>query len=559
MNNLFLESSKNLDEIIHRKTLPSDLICEDYFTDFVINNEGLVITRKKINTNTYNFSKKSPLVCLNGCFKVISQFFTEIIDKMNNEITLLIIESDRVDLEKEWLDNPKLKHCYTWNKPFSHTKLSSLPIGLNYFRQYNTLNVWLLESFTHTMSTQIKLLAVNYSLKTNSIRSQLVEKANNEWNDFADVLQFIEPMETYWKESMIEKKIKIPVSNIKCYDVMKNYKFILSPPGAGEDTHRTWEALYIGTIPIVKKSNLNELYEDLPVLVIDDWNIITKELLENEFEKIQEKKRNNEYNMEKLYMNYWLRKVNPPKIHFMTYANHIFEKSKIRIIRESNDFGEFISTSGFGPEDIPHLVQTNFKDILNQKKGGGYWFWKPFIIYEKLKQIEDGEFLLYLDAGCHLNPLGKKRFYEYVNMLHTSKYGILSFQMTGNKTPGTFASEKEWTTKEIFDYFNVSLDSEMATSGQYCGGVFILKKNEHSIFFLKEMMNCFMKNPLLVTDYYNTTQAHYFKDNRHDQSISSLLRKKIGSVVIDGDESWMVPFGEGESLKYPFWAARSRE
>jgi len=34
------------------------------------------------------------------------------------------------------------------------------------------------------------------------------------------------------------------------------------------------------------------------------------------------------------------------------------------------------------------------------------------------------------------------------------------------------------------------------------------------------------------------------------------LRKQMGSVVIDGDESWMIPFDKGESLKYPFWAKR---
>ena len=67
-----------------------------------------------------------------------------------------------------------------------------------------------------------------------------------------------------------------------------------------------------------------------------------------------------------------------------------------------------------------------------------------------------------------------------------------------------------------------------------------------------------MKYPLLVTDSYNHSQNVYFKDNRHEQSVTSVLRKKIGSVVIDGDESWMQPLGEGESLKYPFWATRSK-
>ena len=55
---------------------------------------------------------------------------------------------------------------------------------------------------------------------------------------------------------------------------LSKYKFILSPPGAGIDCHRTWEALYCGTIPIVISSSINELYEDLPVLTVSSWDVI---------------------------------------------------------------------------------------------------------------------------------------------------------------------------------------------------------------------------------------------------------------------------------------------
>ena len=35
---------------------------------------------------------------------------------------------------------------------------------------------------------------------------------------------------------------------------LSSYKFALSPEGNGIDCHRTWECLYLGVIPIVKKS-----------------------------------------------------------------------------------------------------------------------------------------------------------------------------------------------------------------------------------------------------------------------------------------------------------------
>ena len=53
----------------------SHLICEDFFTDFVINNEGLTITRKHINKEGFNYNKQNPLVCLTGYPKIIKMFF----------------------------------------------------------------------------------------------------------------------------------------------------------------------------------------------------------------------------------------------------------------------------------------------------------------------------------------------------------------------------------------------------------------------------------------------------------------------------------------------------
>jgi hypothetical protein len=86
-------------------------------------------------------------------------------------------------------------------------------------------------------------------------------------------------------------------------------------------------------------------------------------------------------------------------------------------------------------------------------------------------------------------------------------------------------------------------------SGQYLGGIMILRKNGHLRKFVEEFEKCINFDKFLITDKYNENQEKYFKDNRHDQSISSIIRKKIGSIVIPKDES----------LKYPFWATRSKK
>lgn len=81
--------------------------------------------------------------------------------------------------------------------------------------------------------------------------------------------------------------------------------FVASPPGNGQDCHRTWEALLMGCYPIVLSSTLNPLYEDLPVVVVSNWGEVTEEFLQKKKEEFASKS----WNYEKLYAPYWYEKV----------------------------------------------------------------------------------------------------------------------------------------------------------------------------------------------------------------------------------------------------------
>ena len=63
------------------------------------------------------------------------------------------------------------------------------------------------------------------------------------------------------------------------------------------------------------------------------------------------------------------------------------------------------------------------------------------------------------------------------------------------------------------------------------------------------------KEPLLFTDDYNNNQDYYFIDNRHDQSIFSVIRKIYKTILIK-DETWWYSFGGNETIRIPFWATR---
>lgn len=87
-------------------------------------------------------------------------------------------------------------------------------------------------------------------------------------------------------------------------------KFMVSPRGNGFDTHRLWEALYMGSIPIVKTSSLDSLYSGLPVLIVSNWEQVTESFLEN---MDAEFKRKN-FSLEKLSMNYWTHLIDSYKV-----------------------------------------------------------------------------------------------------------------------------------------------------------------------------------------------------------------------------------------------------
>lgn len=80
--------------------------------------------------------------------------------------------------------------------------------------------------------------------------------------------------------------------------------FVICPPGNGHDTHRLWETLYMGGIPIMKENRfLAPLISQLPVLVVKSWSqVLDTQFLERNWYQIN----NQTYNYDKLSIQYWL-------------------------------------------------------------------------------------------------------------------------------------------------------------------------------------------------------------------------------------------------------------
>lgn len=76
---------------------------------------------------------------------------------------------------------------------------------------------------------------------------------------------------TFTDKSVMQKRIDF-------YRMLKRSRFAVCPPGNGRDTHRVYECLYLGVIPIVKTSFLDRLYKQFPVWIVNDWSEVTEQL-----------------------------------------------------------------------------------------------------------------------------------------------------------------------------------------------------------------------------------------------------------------------------------------
>lgn len=76
--------------------------------------------------------------------------------------------------------------------------------------------------------------------------------------------------------------------NFQAYlEQLHRHKFTLAPPGGGMDCHRTWEALYLGTIPVcIRHSVYSWWSHKLPHVLVDDWSQVTPELLKSEYTRL---------------------------------------------------------------------------------------------------------------------------------------------------------------------------------------------------------------------------------------------------------------------------------
>lgn len=97
-------------------------------------------------------------------------------------------------------------------------------------------------------------------------------------------------------------------------DEMSTHRFAFAPPGRAQGTHRVWEALLVGTVPIVYVGKgsphaVRRSYDELPVVLIDDWSELTRTFLESQWSLIRTRAQRGEYDFNRMLSIHWARRI----------------------------------------------------------------------------------------------------------------------------------------------------------------------------------------------------------------------------------------------------------
>ena len=221
---------------------------------------------------------------------------------------------------------------------------------------------------------------------------------------------------------------------------------------------------------------------------------------------------------------------------YITYGDFRFKKQKEFAIKMAKKYGNFDKIISYFPEDIDELFKKKNKDILTQKRGGGYWLWKPYFIYKTLQELNYGDYLFYSDSGaCFLKSVD-----ILIKELEKYNQDIMGYEIG--------MIESQWTKKELFLYLKMD-DVKYSKTNQIMGGFVLCKKTEETMKFFKEYLEVAC-NEINITDKMieKINQERDFIEHRHDQSIFSLLYKKYNLIPFK-DPTQFGEFPEGTYLK----------
>jgi len=274
------------------------------FCDFVIDKTNRYINPKNV--------ENGDVIFIEAHREYLDFFFQNVHPKINAHYILLTHNTGLSEFDQylKYLDDDKIVAWFGKNLTLEHKKAFPIPIGLankhwDHPRGFNGDTQLIENALKNAPQERGILLYMNFNPATNKKHRGSA-------------------IETFSKKKFCYSANRMPIKYYR--DELTRSKFIVSPPGSGIDCYRTWEAIYLGAIPIILSSKLDKLYKDLPIVIVDNWHEVTEKFLNKKYKDIQGKLKNKKYKMQKLTANYWFEKISTYKEKAKFEKNLIHDK-----------------------------------------------------------------------------------------------------------------------------------------------------------------------------------------------------------------------------------------
>jgi hypothetical protein len=227
----------------------------------------------------------------------IEKFLEEIHPKIKNPYIMVTYCYGPVFKYKDVVNDPKILAWFgqTNREAITFSKFTIMPLGVLATN----------EIFDRRASMNIVFNNLRKKPKPNLLYMNFMAHANDSQDRNAIYNLFKD--KSYCKTVTLTHTWRKPFHEY--IDDVAQSKFVISPEGDMHDCYRHWESIILGSIPVVHRSPLDHIFEDLPVVIVDDYKEVTEEFLNQKYEEIKSKT----YNFKKLYMKYWVDLINKAK------------------------------------------------------------------------------------------------------------------------------------------------------------------------------------------------------------------------------------------------------
>jgi hypothetical protein len=186
---------------------------------------------------------------------LVLELQAQILNRLNVPITLLLGNSDQNhDNSYSFLkNNSNVVKIFAQNMITEIDSFTPLPIGLE--------NVW--HANHGDISAYSKLMKLKCERKPRIMWAFAIHTNATVRSEAALELSGVSVADNFGSISSQEHR-----------QLLVSYSFVASPPGNGLDTHRTWEAMYLGCVPIVLRSYMTDYYENLglPIWIVNSYS-----------------------------------------------------------------------------------------------------------------------------------------------------------------------------------------------------------------------------------------------------------------------------------------------